>query len=173
MTNYRKLKKDGTPVGKYSSGASKKPMEGANRYVQDTPTFESTVTKGGQGTRGDKTFSIGAKEYERTKEKKQESKPAKKNPEGAVSGKAASEFRRQMKEEEMLRKMGKRYDEIMPDPEYAVGGSVMSPKQQKKVSTVMKEFKAGSLHSGKGGKVVKNPKQAIAISLSEARRLKK
>lgn len=55
----------------------------------------------------------------------------------------------------------------------AVGGSVMTPKQQKKVSTVMKEFKAGSLHSGKGGKVVKNPKQAVAISLSEARRLKK
>ncbi len=37
-----------------------------------------------------------------------------------------------------------------------------------KVSKVMKEFKTGSLHSGKGGKVVKNPKQAIAISLSEA-----
>ena len=41
-------------------------------------------------------------------------------------------------------------------------------KSMKKVSKVMKEFKTGSLHSGKGGKVVKNPKQAIAISLSEA-----
>ena len=40
--------------------------------------------------------------------------------------------------------------------------------KMKKVSKVMKEFKTGSLHSGKGGKVVKNPKQAIAISLSEA-----
>lgn len=41
-------------------------------------------------------------------------------------------------------------------------------KQQAKVGKVMKEFKAGSLHSGKGGKVVTNPKQAVAISLSEA-----
>jgi hypothetical protein len=32
----------------------------------------------------------------------------------------------------------------------------------------MREFKSGTLHSGKGGKVVKNPKQAIAIALSEA-----
>ncbi len=29
-------------------------------------------------------------------------------------------------------------------------------------------YKEGTLHSGKGGKVVKNPKQAIAIALSEA-----
>lgn len=41
-------------------------------------------------------------------------------------------------------------------------------KGQKKVSKVMKEFKAGTLHSGKKGPVVKNPKQAIAIALSEA-----
>jgi hypothetical protein len=38
----------------------------------------------------------------------------------------------------------------------------------KKVSKVMKEFGAGTLHSGKGGKVVTNQKQAIAIALSEA-----
>ena len=41
-------------------------------------------------------------------------------------------------------------------------------KGQKKVSKVMKEFKAGKLRSGKKGPVVKNPKQAIAIALSEA-----
>jgi len=41
-------------------------------------------------------------------------------------------------------------------------------KKSKKVSKVMKEFKAGKLHSGKKGPVVKNPKQAIAIALSEA-----
>ena len=40
--------------------------------------------------------------------------------------------------------------------------------KMKKVSKVMKEFKTGSLHSGKGGKVVKSPKQAIAIALSDA-----
>ena len=45
--------------------------------------------------------------------------------------------------------------------------------KMKKVSKVMKEFKTGSLHSGKGGKVVKSPKQAIAIALSEAGMSKK
>jgi hypothetical protein len=42
-------------------------------------------------------------------------------------------------------------------------------KAQKKVGTVMSEFKKGKLHSGGSGKVVKNPKQAIAIALSEAK----
>ena len=43
-------------------------------------------------------------------------------------------------------------------------------KKEKKVSKVMREFKKGKLHSGsKKGPVVKNPKQAIAIALSEAR----
>ena len=41
-------------------------------------------------------------------------------------------------------------------------------KAQKKVGKVMHEFKTGTLHSGKKGPVVKNPKQAIAIALSEA-----
>ena len=43
----------------------------------------------------------------------------------------------------------------------------------KKVAKVMKEFKAGSLHSGKGGKVVKSRKQAVAIAMSEAKMAKK
>jgi hypothetical protein len=42
-----------------------------------------------------------------------------------------------------------------------------------KVRKVMREFKAGTLHSGKGGPVVKNPKQALAIALSEADRAKR
>jgi hypothetical protein len=46
-------------------------------------------------------------------------------------------------------------------------------KEQKKVKKVMGEFKEGTLHSGKDGKVVKNPKQAIAIALSQARKVKK
>jgi len=46
-------------------------------------------------------------------------------------------------------------------------------KSQKKVKKVMGEFKEGTLHSGKGGKVVKNPKQAVAIALSEAGKAKK
>jgi hypothetical protein len=42
-----------------------------------------------------------------------------------------------------------------------------------KVEKVMREFKAKSLHSGKGGPVVKSRKQAIAIALSEAGMSKK
>jgi ribosomal protein L21E len=46
-------------------------------------------------------------------------------------------------------------------------------KSQKKVKKVMGEFKEGTLHSGKGGKVVTNPKQAVAIALSVAGKAKK
>ena len=42
-----------------------------------------------------------------------------------------------------------------------------------KVEKVMGEFKRGSLHSGKGGPVVKSKQQAIAIALSEAGKSKK
>ena len=41
-------------------------------------------------------------------------------------------------------------------------------KAEKKIGKVMGEYKSGKLHSGAGGKVVKNPKQAIAIALSAA-----
>jgi len=41
-------------------------------------------------------------------------------------------------------------------------------KAQKKIRTVMGEFKEGTLHSGKKGPVVKSKKQAVAIALSEA-----
>jgi hypothetical protein len=41
-------------------------------------------------------------------------------------------------------------------------------KAEKKISSVMREYKAGTLHSGKGGPVVKKPKQALAIALSSA-----
>ena len=41
-------------------------------------------------------------------------------------------------------------------------------KADKKIGTVMGEYKAGKLHSGGTGKVVKNPKQAIAIAMREA-----
>lgn len=48
------------------------------------------------------------------------------------------------------------------------------PKAEKKVAKVMREYKKGELHSGsKKGPVVKNPKQAVAIALSEARGMKK
>ena len=44
-------------------------------------------------------------------------------------------------------------------------------KGKKKIEKVMKEFKKNELHSGsKKGPVVTNPKQGIAIALSEARK---
>lgn len=48
---------------------------------------------------------------------------------------------------------------------YAKGGET---KGQAKIAKVMGEFKSGALHSGsKKGPVVSNPKQAVAIALSE------
>jgi hypothetical protein len=44
-----------------------------------------------------------------------------------------------------------------------------TPKQKAKMNKVMGEYKMGSLHSGKGGKVVTSPKQAVAIAMSEAK----
>ena len=46
-------------------------------------------------------------------------------------------------------------------------------KAQKKVRTVIREFKEGTLHSGKKGPVVKNPKQAVAIAYSVKREAEK
>ena len=47
-------------------------------------------------------------------------------------------------------------------------------KKQKKIKKVMHEFKEGELRSGsKKGPEVTNPKQAIAIALSESRKASK
>lgn len=43
-------------------------------------------------------------------------------------------------------------------------------KSQEKVKKSMEEMKEGKLKSGRSGKKVTNPKQAIAIGLSEARK---
>jgi hypothetical protein len=45
-----------------------------------------------------------------------------------------------------------------------------SPAAQKDVETEMKAMKNGTLKSGRSGKKVTNPKQAIAIGLSKARK---
>jgi ribosomal protein L21E len=44
---------------------------------------------------------------------------------------------------------------------------------QKKISKVMDEYGKGALHSGKGGPVVKSRKQAIAIAISSAKKVKR
>jgi len=41
-------------------------------------------------------------------------------------------------------------------------------KTEKKISEVYNEFKAGTVHSGKGGQVVKSKAQGLAIALSSA-----
>lgn len=52
--------------------------------------------------------------------------------------------------------------------QYMKGGSVNGAA---KIAKVMGEFKSGKLHSGsKHGPEVKNPKQAVAIAMSEARK---
>jgi len=64
----------------------------------------------------------------------------------------------------------------LPGPKMAMkaGGPVMPKAGYKKVDKVMTEFKAGELHSGsKTGPKVTNPKQAVAIAMSEARRADK
>ena len=43
-------------------------------------------------------------------------------------------------------------------------------KSKEEVGKAMHEFKEGKLKSGKSGKKVSNPKQAIAIGLSKARK---
>ena len=45
-------------------------------------------------------------------------------------------------------------------------------KAAEKIGKVMGEWKDKELHSGKSGKVVKSRKQAIAIALSEANKMK-
>ena len=45
-----------------------------------------------------------------------------------------------------------------------------SPKAQQEVKETMHEFKEGKLESGRSGRKVTNPKQAVAIGLSKARK---
>ncbi|HEY6488520.1 MAG: DUF6496 domain-containing protein [Terracidiphilus sp.] len=45
-----------------------------------------------------------------------------------------------------------------------------SPSSARNVETEMREMKKGKLRSGRSGKKVTNPKQAIAIGLSKARK---
>ena len=45
-----------------------------------------------------------------------------------------------------------------------------SPSASKAVEKEIREFKKGTAHSGKSGKLVKSREQAIAIGLSKARK---
>jgi len=65
------------------------------------------------------------------------------------------------------RGMGLEDEKLKPGKEYVEKAKGGMTKGQKKVGKVMKEFKEGKLKSSSGKKVT-NPKQAIAIGLSEA-----
>ena len=74
-----------------------------------------------------------------------------------------------------LKKGGKAFPDLNKDgkvtfKDVLIGRGVIKKAKggQVKVGKVMREFKAGKLHSGKKGPVVKSRKQAIAIALSEA-----
>jgi hypothetical protein len=72
-----------------------------------------------------------------------------------------------------LAKGGKAFPDLTGDgkvtrADVLKGRGVFKKGGQSKVGKVMKEFKAGKLHSGKKGPVVKSRKQAVAIALSEA-----
>jgi hypothetical protein len=64
-----------------------------------------------------------------------------------------------------------RKKKAMQHPDILGAGAEKRKKlpSKEKVGVVMSEFKRGTLNSGSGGKVT-NPKQAIAIGLSEARK---
>jgi hypothetical protein len=47
--------------------------------------------------------------------------------------------------------------------------TIKTKKGKAKIRLVMHEFKAGKLHSGSGG-MVTNPRQAVAIAISEGRK---
>lgn len=67
-------------------------------------------------------------------------------------------------------KTQKKIKEALKHPDVLGAGAKkrkkLAPKQ--KIEVVMKEFKQKTLRSGGSGKKVTNPKQAIAIALSEA-----
>ena len=90
---------------------------------------------------------------------------------GKVTSACKSEIRKDVHKHETAMHPGK------PLTKMAKGGFNSTPlvgKQQAKVGKVMGEFKSGDLHSGsKQGAVVKSPKQALAIAMSEARKVGK
>lgn len=79
-----------------------------------------------------------------------------------------------MQREEMMksRSMVNRDPRVPMIPPTMGAGMAMKKggKFESKMGKVMSEYKKGELHSGGSGKVVKNPKQAVAIALSEARK---
>jgi hypothetical protein len=94
------------------------------------------------------------------------------------AGQEMSRVKREMRYDEQKLKGAqparKAYPVASREPMIAMKKGGMTPGQQAKVGKVMGEYKAGDLHSGsKTGPMVKSPKQAVAIALSEAREMGK
>lgn len=93
----------------------------------------------------------------------------------SACGKMMAHEKKEMKEDakamKMLQKAGAPKKEVKRDEKMA---KVTYSKGKAKVKKVMREFKSDKLHSGsKKGPLVHNPKQAIAIALSEGRKAQK
>lgn len=100
---------------------------------------------------------------------------AKRRDAGDEISRVRSEMRRDMAEMKGMPArraypVDRREPMIPQAPLTAMAKGGMTPKQQAKVGRVMGEFKAGELHSGKDGPVVRNRKQAVAIAMSEGRK---
>ena len=93
------------------------------------------------------------------------------NYKGRLSERESEYLRNEMPSMPSTGGMGLEDESLKPGQEYRMKKGGMT-KGQKKVGKVMSEFKAGKLKSSSGKKVT-NPKQAIAIGLSEAGMSKK
>ena len=78
---------------------------------------------------------------------------------------------KKLKRNQFLGDMNKAQKEAMKHPNKLGAGAKKRKKLsgKEKIPVVMSEFKRGTLHSG-SGQIVKNPKQGIAIAISEARK---
>ncbi|QGH72191.1 MAG: hypothetical protein [Caudovirales sp. ctOwN3] len=141
-----------------------------------------------KGGRVDPEVREAVHKHERNMHPKEPLTPMKKG--GKVVEKATGEVypsRKAMVKHEMMETPRMQKEEMMQKrmvkgPAMAAGrdprAALLQPmakggKLQAKMGKVMHEFGKGELHSGKNGPVVKNPKQAIAIAYSEARKATK
>lgn len=103
--------------------------------------------------------------------KKQHKSPALKKLKKEVLKHVKEDVRHMEKEEHRDKKLLKKVRKVSKPSKKKTSKPKESAKAKSKIQKVMHEFKEGALHSGsKKGPVVSNPKQAIAISLSEAKK---
>lgn len=153
----------------FSGSAGKTMVKGYARGGAVTPCEAGAMKKASGGLARIKDSL--RNEREEISRVKREAKSERKD-----SGQEISRVRREMSyDEQKLKGMSharKQYPTDRREPMIAMKKGGMAAKQQAKVGKVMGEYKAGELHSGKSGPVVKDRKQALAIAMSEARKKK-